>query len=91
MVTRLQRHYHNAQDGEASNPPILLSGNKVDVKDRKVKAKTITFHRKKEMQYYDLSVKSNYNLDKPLLWLARKLMKDPDLVSLVQAATDPLL
>ena len=29
------------------NIPIVLCGNKVDVKERKVKAKTITFHRKK--------------------------------------------
>jgi GTPase SAR1 family protein len=30
--------------------PIVLCGNKVDVKDRKVKPKTITFHRKKRLQ-----------------------------------------
>jgi len=29
---------------------MVLVGNKVDVKDRKVKAKTITFHRKKNLQ-----------------------------------------
>lgn len=29
------------------NIPIVLCGNKVDVKERKVKAKTITFHRKR--------------------------------------------
>lgn len=32
------------------NIPIVLVGNKVDIKDRKVKAKTITFHRKKNLQ-----------------------------------------
>lgn len=32
------------------NIPIVLCGNKVDVKERKVKAKTITFHRKKNLQ-----------------------------------------
>ncbi|KAI4732804.1 ras-domain-containing protein, partial [Aureobasidium sp. EXF-12298] len=37
------------------NIPIVLTGNKVDVKERKVKAKTITFHRKKNLQYYDIS------------------------------------
>jgi len=36
------------------NIPIVLCGNKVDVKERKVKAKTITFHRKKNLQYYDI-------------------------------------
>lgn len=30
--------------------PIVLVGNKVDVKERKVKAKQITFHRKKNLQ-----------------------------------------
>ncbi|KAM5455304.1 GTP-binding nuclear protein gsp1/Ran [Microsporum audouinii] len=56
------------------NVPIVLCGNKVDVKERKVKAKTITFHRKKNLQYYDISAKSNYNFEKPFLWLARKLV-----------------
>ncbi|GFW85455.1 GTP-binding nuclear protein Ran [Trichonephila clavipes] len=32
------------------NIPIVLCGNKVDVKDRKVKAKSIVFHRKKNLQ-----------------------------------------
>lgn len=63
--------------------PIVLCGNKVDVKERKVKAKTITFHRKKNLQYYDISAKSNYNFEKPFLWLARKLVGNPALVWLV--------
>lgn len=32
------------------NIPMVLVGNKVDVKDRKVKVKSITFHRKKNLQ-----------------------------------------
>ena len=45
--------------------PIVLCGNKVDVRDRKVKPKNIVFHRKKHnMQYYDISAKSNYNFEK---------------------------
>jgi GTP-binding nuclear protein Ran len=55
------------------NIPIVLCGNKVDIKDRKVKAKQITFHRKKNLPYYDISAKSNYNFERPFLWLARKL------------------
>lgn len=46
----------------------------VEIKDRKVKAKQITFHRKKNLQYYDISAKSNYNFEKPFLWLAKKLV-----------------
>lgn len=62
------------------NIPIVLCGNKVDIKDRKVKAKTITFHRKKSLQYYELSAKSNYNFEKPFLWIARKLIGNPSLI-----------
>ena len=66
------------------NIPIVLVGNKVDVKDRKVKAKQIIFHRKKGLQYYDVSAKSNYQFEKPFVWLLRKLVGDPAL-QLVEA------
>jgi len=56
--------------------PIVIVGNKVDIKDRKVKAKNITFHRKKNLQYYDVSARSNYNFEKPFLYLARKLINE---------------
>eukprot|EP00729_Bicosta_minor_P016083 gene16083-3763_t len=59
--------------------PMVLCGNKVDMKDRKVKPKQITFHRKKNIQYFDISAKSNYNFEKPFLWLARKLAGEPNL------------
>ena len=62
------------------NIPIVLVGNKVDVKDRKVKAKQITFHRRHNLQYYDVSAKSNYQFEKPFLWLARRLSGDPNLI-----------
>lgn len=61
------------------NIPIVLVGNKVDAVNREVKAKMITFHRKKSLQYYDISAKSNYNFEKPFLWLAKKLANDPNL------------
>merc|ERR1719313_2315360 len=71
------------------NIPICLVGNKVDVKDRKVKAKQITFHRKKNLQYYDISAKSNYNFEKPFLWLARKLCGDNNLHFVESPALKP--
>jgi len=71
------------------NIPIVLCGNKVDIKDRKVKAKAITFHRKKNLQYYDISAKSNYNFEKPFLWLARKLAGDSSLEFVAMPALDP--
>ncbi len=58
---------------------IVLVGNKVDIKERKVKAKQIHFHRKKNIQYYDVSAKSNYQYEKPFLHLLRKISGDPEL------------
>ena len=71
------------------NIPIVLVGNKVDVKDRKVKAKQITFHRKKGLQYYDVSAKSNYHFEKPFLWLLRKLTGDANLQLIESLALAP--
>ncbi|XP_011814996.1 PREDICTED: GTP-binding nuclear protein Ran-like [Colobus angolensis palliatus] len=62
----------------------------VDIKNRKVKAKSIVFHQRKNLQYYDISAKSNYNFEKPFLWLARKLIGDPNLEFVAMSALAPL-
>ena len=41
------------------------------------------------MQYYDISAKSNYNFEKPFLWLARKLIGDPNLEFVAMPALVP--
>ncbi|KAB0347239.1 hypothetical protein FD754_012096 [Muntiacus muntjak] len=41
---------------------------------------------KKNLQYYDISAKSNYNFEKPFLWLARKLIGDPNLEIVAMSA-----
>jgi GTP-binding nuclear protein Ran len=61
------------------NIPIVLVGNKVDQKDRKVRARQITFHRTRNLQYYDISAKSNYQYEKPFLWILKTLVGDPNL------------
>ena len=71
------------------NIPIVLVGNKVDVKDRKVKAKQVTFHRKRNLQYYDISAKSNYQYEKPFIWLLRRLVGDPNLTLVEAIAIHP--
>ncbi|XP_011360663.1 LOW QUALITY PROTEIN: GTP-binding nuclear protein Ran-like [Pteropus vampyrus] len=71
------------------NIPIALCDNKVDIRDRKVKTKSIVIHRKKNLQHYDISAKSNYNFEKPFLWLARKLIEDPDLEFVAMPALAP--
>ena len=52
-----------------------------------MKAKQIVFHRKKNIQYYDVSAKSNYQYEKPFLHLLRKISGDPEL----QLTEAPLL
>ena len=63
----------------------VLVGNKVDVRERRVMAKQITFHRKKNLQYYDISAKSYFNFEKPFLWIVRKLVGDPNLTFLAES------
>jgi len=84
MTYKNVANWHRDLVRVCENIPIVLTGNKVDVRDRKVKAKMITFHRKKNLQYYDISAKSNYNFEKPFLWLARKLLNESNL-SFVEA------
>jgi len=71
------------------NIPIVLTGNKVDVLERAVKAKQVTFHRKRNLQYYDISAKSNYNFERPFLWLAKKLANDNNLAFVETPALQP--
>ena len=59
------------------------------LKDRKVLPKHITFHRKKNLQYYDLSAKSNYNIEKPFLYLTRRLLGDSEVHFVEQPAVAP--
>ena len=40
-------------------------------------------------QYYDISAKSNYNFEKPFLYLARKLVGDPNLEFVAMPALAP--
>ena len=61
------------------NIPVVIVGNKVDKKSRKVKAKNILYHRRLNLQYYDISVLTEYQYEKPFIYLARKLTDDPDL------------
>jgi len=62
-----------------SSLPRVLLGNKVDSRDRTVKAKNITYPKRHNIRYYDLSAKTNYNFEKPFLYLARELTGQPEL------------
>jgi GTP-binding nuclear protein Ran len=84
-------NWHRDLSRVCNNIPVVLCGNKAEVKDRKVKAKQITFHRRKNLPYYDISAKSNHNFEKPFLWIARKLAGDQDIVFVEAPALAPPL
>ena len=44
--------WHRDLENVCESIPTVLCGNKVDVKDRKVKPKQVTYHRKKNLQVY---------------------------------------
>ena len=82
-------NWHRDLERVCENIPIVLCGNKVDVKERKVKTGAVTFHRKKNLQYFEISAKSNYNFEQPFLWLARKLVGNPTLEFVAAPALAP--
>ena len=61
----------------------------MEIKDRKVKTKQINFHRKKNLQYFEISAKVNYNFEKPFVWLAKKLAGDNSLIFVEAPALKP--
>lgn len=71
------------------NIPIVLVGNKCDIKDRKVQPKSILFHKRNNLQYYDISAKSNFNIQKPFLYLLQQLTGQKELEFAVQPAVKP--
>jgi GTP-binding nuclear protein Ran len=79
--------WHKDLNRITPNIPTVLVGNKADVKERKMKASQIVFHRRRNLQYYDVSAKSNYQYEKPFLWLLRALLGQPNLVLTQQPLT----
>ena len=59
--------------------PVVLAGNKIDVQDRQVKPKQVVFHRRKNLQYYDISARSNTNIERSFVYLMRKVTGDAKL------------
>jgi GTP-binding nuclear protein Ran len=67
-----------------SQKPVVLVGNKCDIKEREVDFMQFQFQIREKMNeircpYYDISAKSNYNFEKPFLSLARQITGCQDL------------
>ena len=78
-------NWHSDLTRMCENIPIVIGGNKFELEEHK----KITFHRKKNLQYYDMSAKSNYNIEKPFLYLIRKLSGDHTLCFVEAPAAAP--
>ena len=71
--------------------PLVVCGNKADRKDRAIKPREIgDLVRRWKTQYYEVSAKSNYNFDKPFIYLLRKLLQDDNLTFKEDQQTEDL-
>jgi GTP-binding nuclear protein Ran len=80
--SNVQAWHLELMDGREGMPIVIL-GNKVDLPERKVKVHRMTYLRKKNIPYWDVSVKTGFNIGEPFLHLARKLTGDDHLLFLV--------
>jgi GTP-binding nuclear protein Ran len=71
------------------NIPIILCGNKFDIKYRKVEHNQIEDYLPAKVNYYDISAKSNHNIENPWVDLARQLTGHPNLKFITQPAINP--
>ena len=69
--------WHKKIKSVCENIPIVICGNKIDIIDRVVKSKMITYPNKHNLQYFDISTKSCYNFDKPLKHITNKIKNIP--------------
>lgn len=61
--------WQNIISKSCPNIPIVICGNKADLKDRKVHPKDIHL----DVKYYDISTKVDYHIEKPFLYIIKKL------------------
>lgn len=66
--------YYNSIMTKFGDIPVVICGNKSDMKIAKMNAFLLGIHKTFECLYFDVSAKSNYNYEKPFLFLIRKLL-----------------
>ena len=59
------------------NIPAVIAGTKVDLPNKAVSKPTLG--KKHSLQLYEISSLSNFNFEKPFLFLIRRLLADPDI------------
>jgi len=72
------------------NIPTVLVGNKVEaVKFRKIDHKDIRFHQKEKTPYLEISTKTGYQCEKPLLYLLKMLQPSYQIKLLEESVPQP--
>lgn len=82
-------HVREVEDNVDAPIQVVVCGNKCDVKDVKVDTPKMKRTVAGDHFYIDISAKSNYNFEKPFLYLARRLMDDQDLEFIAAPAIVP--
>lgn len=61
--------------------PVVVCGNKQDCKatDREIKEQDVRFPERHQLSFFNISVKTNFNTTKPIVYLLRKLTGNPHL------------
>ena len=74
--------YESLNASLTAGKPLVLCGNKVDVPGLSKISHPVQAYKNKYgelFDYYDISAKSNYNFERPLLFIARRVLNMPDL------------
>lgn len=77
--TNIPNWYRDLTNEKGEDFPIVIIGNKLD-SERKVREKMITFPKRKNLPYFEMSVKDETNLDKPFNTILQKLYKNDSIV-----------
>lgn len=81
----LNKYLIQLKQNDHLNKPLIVCGNKLDLKDRKVDHQSIVKFMESvklitnQCKYFDISARSNYNFEKPFLNIARSLTQKDDL------------
>ena len=59
--------------------PIVICANKIDIKERKVKSKSMVYHEKHKLGCFEISVLTRTSLKEPLQYLLQQLLHEPEL------------
>ncbi|MFZ4215235.1 GTP-binding protein [Pantoea endophytica] len=78
------KNWHRELTRICETIPIVAVGNKLCLLNDSSSFHGLDFTKKKNIKYYDVCAKSNYNLEKPFLWLAQRLLDDPNLTFINQ-------